>query len=161
MQDRIIKSITLRAPRERVWTAISESKQLGAWFGAEFDGPFVAGKPITGRIVPTQVDPDVAKLQEPHRGAPMTWEIVTIEPMTSIAFRWHPFAIDKTVDYEKEPSTLVEFRLEDAPGGTKLTITESGFDQLPPERRAKAYEANVGGWDHQTKLVERYLAQSV
>ncbi|MFT3694523.1 MAG: SRPBCC family protein [Kofleriaceae bacterium] len=161
MSNTIIKSITLRAPRERVWKAVSEAKNLGAWFGAEFDGAFAAGKPINGRIVPTKVDPDVAKLQEPHAGKPMTWEIVAIEPMNLFSFRWHPFAIDPSVDYSKEKSTLVEFRLEDAPGGTKLTITESGFDDLPEHRRAAALEANAGGWEHQTKMVEKFLAQGL
>lgn len=156
----IIKTITLRAPRERVWRAVSEAKHLGAWFGAEFDGAFVAGQPIHGRIVPTKVDPDVAKLQEPHTGTAMTWEVVAIEPMDLFSFRWHPFAIDPNVDYSKEPATLVEFRLEDAPGGTKLTITESGFEHLPEHRRKAALDANTGGWDHQTRLIEKFLARA-
>jgi hypothetical protein len=78
--------------------------------------------------------------------------------MRSIAFRWHPFGIDKTVDYSHEPMTLIVFELRDAPEGILLTVTESGFDKLPPERRAKAFPANEGGWAHQMKLIEKYLA---
>src|SRR5260370_41280343 len=66
--DRIEKSVLLRAPQERVWRAISDSKQFGSWFGVEFEEPFVAGKSIVGKMVPTSVDAEVAKRQEPYRG---------------------------------------------------------------------------------------------
>jgi uncharacterized protein YndB with AHSA1/START domain len=157
--DRIEKKIVLKAPRERVWRAISDSKQFGDWFGAELDGPFVAGEWLAGRIAPTKVDPEVAKLQEPHAGTPWRILVESIEPMQRLAFRWHPFAIDKTKDYSDEPTTLVTFTLGDAEGGTLLTITESGFDQLPPARRDQAFKANEGGWEHQCKLIEKYLAR--
>jgi uncharacterized protein YndB with AHSA1/START domain len=156
--DRIQKTITLRAPRSRVWRAISDSREFGSWFGVDFDGPFVAGTKLAGRIVPTTVDPEVAKLQEPHRGAPFHWEVEAIEPESRICFRWHPFAIEKDHDYSAEPTTLVVFELEEAGDGTRLTITESGFDKIPLERRAKAFAANEGGWEHQTRLIEKYLA---
>lgn len=154
---RIEKSIVLRAPRERVWQAITESAQFGAWFGVQFEGPFVPGSWIHGRIVPTRVDPEVAKLQEPYRGKRWSAFVEQVEPMASFAFRWHPFAIDPAIDYSHEPTTLVTFTLHEVPDGTLLTITESGFDALPPERRGPALEANEGGWAHQTRLVEQYL----
>jgi uncharacterized protein YndB with AHSA1/START domain len=156
--DRIEKQIVLRAPRERVWRAIANAEEFGTWFGVLFDGPFVAGKPLTGKIVPTKVDPEVAKLQEPYTGAPFTWTVERIEPMDRASFRWHPFAVERDHDYSKEPTTLIVFELQDVEGGTRLTITESGFDPIPLARRAKAYEANQGGWDHQLKLIEKYLA---
>lgn len=158
--DKIEKQVLLTAPRARVWQAISDAKNFGAWFGVKFDGPFVAGKPIRGQIVPTQVDPEVAKLQEPHTGTPFVCLIETIEPMERFAFRWHPYAIDPGSDYSQEPTTLVTFALADAEGGTQLTITESGFDQLPLERRAAAFRANEGGWEHQSRLIAKYLAQT-
>jgi len=157
--DRIEKTVVLRAPLERVWRAISDAKEFGTWFGVEFDGPFAAGKPMIGRIVPTQVDPEVAKLQEPHRGAKFEITVEAIEPMKLFSFRWHPFAIDPNVDYSKEPTTLVEFRLSEEAGGTRLAITESGFDRVPLERRAKAFTANEGGWEHQSKLLEKYVTR--
>lgn len=156
--DRIEKRIVLKAPRERVWKAVSDAASFGAWFGVEFDGPFVAGSRMTGRIVPTKVDPEVAKLQEPHRGKRFEILIERVEPMTRFAFHWHPFAIDPKHDYSHEPMTLVTFELADAEAGTLLTITESGFDQLPVERRDQAFKANDGGWTHQAKLIEKYLA---
>jgi uncharacterized protein YndB with AHSA1/START domain len=156
--DRIEKKIILKATRERVWNAISDSGCFGTWFGAEIDGPFIAGKEAVGRIAPTKVDPDVASLQESYRGLPWRVVVERIEPMMLFSFRWHPGAVDPAHDYSKEPMTLVTFELADADGGTLLTITESGFDRIPIERRAKTIEGNDAGWTHQTKLIEKYLA---
>ena len=155
--DRIVKSVTLHAPLHRVWPALTDAKAFGTWFGAEFDGSFTPGARITGRITPTQVDSEVAKMQEPYKGTPMTLDIERIDPMRLFSFRWHPFASDRNVDYSKEPTTLVEFALEEEGDGTRLTLTESGFDRLPAERRAEAYEANAGGWEKQMELVRKFL----
>jgi uncharacterized protein YndB with AHSA1/START domain len=156
--DRIEKKILLKAPRDRVWRAISDAKEFGTWFGVAFDGDFAPGARVTGKIVPTKVDPEVAKMQEPYSGMSFDFTVDTIEPMRRISFRWHPFAVEPGVDYSKEPTTLIVFELEEAAGGTLLTITESGFDQIPLARRAKAFTANEQGWEKQIKLVEKYLA---
>jgi hypothetical protein len=74
------------------------------------------------------------------------------------SFRWYPFAIDRDVDYSTEPTTLVEFVLEEVPNGVMLTVTESGFDRMPLERRAKAFTANEQGWAIMVKVIEEYLA---
>jgi len=156
--NRIEKTIILKATRERVWRAISDSARFGRWFGVEIDGPFVAGKEAVGRIVPTKVDPGVARLQEPYLGMPWRVVVERIEPMNLFSFRWHPGAVDPARDYSSEPMTLVTFELAQAEGGTLLTITESGFEQIRLDRRAKAREGNDVGWTHQTKLIEKYLA---
>lgn len=156
--DRIEKQVPLKAPRERVWRALSEAERFGTWFGVRFDGPFAEGERLTGRITPTQVDEEVAAMQTPHEGTPFEWLVDRIEPMDRIAFRWHPFAIDKSIDCSSEPMTLIVFELHDAPEGILLTVTESGFDKLPPERRAKAFAANEEGWTHQMDLIRKYLA---
>jgi uncharacterized protein YndB with AHSA1/START domain len=156
--DRIDKQILLRATRERVWRAVSDAKEFGSWFGVAFDGPFAAGTRVTGRIVPTTVDAEVAKMQEPYAGKAYDWTVERIEPMQRISFRWHPYAVEEGVDYSKEPTTLIEFELVDAPGGILLKISESGFDEIPLARRAKAFKANEGGWQMQTRLIEKYLA---
>ena len=158
--DCIRKKILLRAPLERVWRAISDSREFGTWFGVELHGAFAAGAPITGTLVPTKADPEVAKLQEPYAGVAFQFEVDRIEPMRLFSFRWHPFAIDPGVDYSAEEPTLVSFELEEAAGGTMLTVTESGFDRILLERRARAFAANEGGWEHQTKLVAKYLAHA-
>lgn len=158
--DRIVKQILLKAPRERVWRAISDAQQFGAWFGMAFDAPFAPGAKITGKIVPTQVDPEVAKSQEPYAGKAFDFTIDRIEPMDLFSFRWHPYAVDPDTDYSKEPMTLIVFELKDEDGGTRLTITESGFDSIPLARRAEAFAANEGGWEAQTTLIQKYLAQT-
>ena len=159
--DQIRKEIILKAPLERVWRAISDSNSFGAWFGVQFESPFVAGAPLIGHIVPTQVDPEVAKLQEPHTGKSFQIQVDTVEPMQRFAFRWHPYEIDPNKDCSQEPMTLVTFALSEVSGGTRLVITESGFDQIPIERRAQAFQANEGGWTHQSRLIEKYLAVAV
>ncbi|HWJ74701.1 MAG TPA: SRPBCC family protein [Kaistia sp.] len=156
--NEIRKQIVLKAPRERVWKAIAESGAFGTWFGVEIEGPFVAGREAIGKIVPTKVDAEVAKLQEPYRGTVFRIRIEQIDPMHLFSFRWHPFAVDPAKDYESEPMTLVSFELADVEGGTLLTITETGFDQLPIDRRKDALESNDGGWEHQTQMVAKYLA---
>jgi hypothetical protein len=98
-------------------------------------------------------------MQEPYAGTAVEWLVERVEPMRLFSFRWHPFAVDPKIDYAKEPTTLVEFVLEEAAGGTRLTITESGFDQIPLDRRAKAFAANEGGWAKQTDLITAYLAR--
>jgi uncharacterized protein YndB with AHSA1/START domain len=158
MTDSIEKHIVLRAPLERVWQAVSDSSQFGYWFGVSFDSPFAAGTQVSGRITPTQVDPAVAKLQAPHAGKKFDFWVERIEPMKSIAFRWHPYAISPGVDYSREPTTLIVFALRADGQDTHLTITESGFDQIPLQRRADALKANDGGWAHQITNIEKYLA---
>ncbi len=159
VSDTIEKKVLLRAPIARVWSAVGDAKRFGVWFGVELDGPFESGKPLRGRIAPTKVDEEIAKAQEPHRGAPFEITVERVEPMRHLSFRWHPFAIDRDKDYSSEPTTLVSFDLEETKDGTLLTIRESGFDRIPLERRATAFAANEGGWAAQAKLVERYLME--
>jgi uncharacterized protein YndB with AHSA1/START domain len=158
--DRIEKEVLLKAPLERVWRAISEADEFGQWFGVRFDGPFVAGTSVTGVITPTTVDDTVAKAQEPYAGKADSWQIVAVEPQRRLAFRWHPYEVEDGADNSNEPTTLVEFTLEETVGGVLLRIVESGFDAIPAERRTSAFEANREGWAAQTELVRKYLALS-
>jgi uncharacterized protein YndB with AHSA1/START domain len=158
--DRIEKKTLLHAPRTRVWQAIADAEKFGAWFGVKFDGAFRPGATLKGLIVPTTVDDEVARMQEPYAGQAFELMIERIEPERVFAFRWHPFATDKNIDYSKEPTTLVVFALEDAPNGTWLTVTESGFDNIPLERRANAFKANDEGWTKQMELIAKYLAKT-
>ncbi len=153
--DRIEKKVLLRAPLERVWRAVSDAQAFGTWFGVAFDGPFVEGEVVTGKIVPTKVDETVARHQEPYTGMACDVVVERIEPPRLLAFRWRPGG-------EPDPSpdaatTLVTFELEGVAEGTMLTITESGFDRIPLERRAKAFADNEGGWEIQCTLVAKYL----
>jgi uncharacterized protein YndB with AHSA1/START domain len=145
--DRIEKKIFLRAPRSRVWSAIAESGQFGAWFGVRFEGAFQPGARIEGRLT-------VEGYQH------LTMEIVVdrIEPERLFSYRWHPYAVDPKVDYSAEPMTLVEFHLEESGTGTQLTVIESGFDRVPLARRSEAFRMNEGGWSAQLLHIERYVA---
>lgn len=156
--DRIDKKIFLQAPLEHVWRAVADSARFGNWFGVVFEGPFIAGQRLRGHIRPTEVDPEVAKLQQRYEGKAFEIVVDRIEPMRHFSFRWHPYAVEPDVDYSKEPMTLVEFTLEEAAGGTWLSISESGFDRIPLARRAGAFAANDGGWSHQSELIRKYLA---
>jgi uncharacterized protein YndB with AHSA1/START domain len=155
--DRIEKRVFLRSSQERVWRAISDATEFGTWFGIELDGAFAPGARMSGRIKPTEVDAEVARTQEKYRGMPLAFYVERVEPMSLLSFRWHPFAIDSSIDYSGEPMTLVTFTLKPADGGTMLTIVESGFDAIPIARRADAFEANEEGWSLMAQLVEKYL----
>ena len=158
--DRIEKKILLRAPRQRIWRALTDAAELGTWFGARFDGPFTPGARRRGVIVPTGVDAEVAKAQQPYEGKPFEITVERLEPERLFSFRWHPYAVEPGVDYSAEPTTLITFTLDEVPDGIMLTVTESGFDRIPLERRAEAFKANEQGWAMQLKLIEKYLAQA-
>lgn len=158
--DRIVKTAVLAAPLARVWAAIGDARQFGAWFGAEFDGAFAPGARLTARIRPTTVDPEVAALQAPHEGTAFAVVIEAVEPSRRLAFRWHPYAAGDADD-SAEPMTLVTFELEALDEArTRLTITESGFDAIPLARRAEAFTANDGGWTHQLRLVALFVTRA-
>jgi uncharacterized protein YndB with AHSA1/START domain len=156
--DRIEKKVLLHAPLKRVWSALADSTEFGTWFGMKFNGPFVPGAPARGVIVPTKVNADVAKAQQQYEGLPVEISIEKMEPERLFSFRWHPYAIEKGVDYSAEPTTLIEFVLEKKKAGVLLTVTESGFDQIPLTRRVKAFTANEEGWGMVLKLIEEYFA---
>jgi len=158
--DRIEKKILLRAPLARVWRALADSKEFGTWFGMKFDGPFHPGAALRGVIAPTTVDAEVGKAQKAHEGLPFEITIEEMKPERLFSFRWHPFAIERDVDYSAEPTTLVAFALEETPEGVLLTVTESGFDRIPLARRAQAFSANDQGWSMMVKVIEKYLVHA-
>lgn len=146
--DRIEKEVVLRAPRARVWRALTTAEEFGAWFRVKLDGPFAEGAAVRGRIsIPG------------YEHVTMEVLVERIEPERYFAYRWHPYAVEPGVDYSQEPTTLVEFTLGDAPDGTRLSIVESGFDRIPAGRRAEAFRMNDGGWTSQLKNIERHVSQ--
>lgn len=159
VQDAIVKTIMLRAPQDRVWRAITDSGEFGQWFGCRFDAPFIAGQAMAGKMTPTVVNDEVAEMQKPYEGHPFNIVIDRIEPQSLFSFRWHPYAVDEGKDYAGEPETLVTFTLTPEDEGTRLTITEAGFSQLPPDRRTQAFTSNEGGWEAQIHMVEAWLAR--
>jgi uncharacterized protein YndB with AHSA1/START domain len=155
--DRIEKQILLHAPLHRVWRALADSTEFGTWFGMKFDSPFAPGAVMRGVIVPTTVDADVANGQKAYEGLAFEIVVKQMEPERLFSFRWHPGAVEPDVDYSVEPTTLVTFALEQKADGVMLTITESGFDGIPLERRVKAFAANEQGWSMVVTLIAKYL----
>ena len=149
--DRIERSIVIDAPRERVWRALSDAAEFGTWFGADLGGQaFAEGQRVRGPITISGYE---------H----VEFDVVTerVEPQRVLSYRWHPYAVDASVDYTKETPTLVTFTLDDAPGNaTRLTVVESGFDNVPPHRRLEAFRMNGNGWEAQMKNIARHVAGS-
>jgi uncharacterized protein YndB with AHSA1/START domain len=145
--DRIEKQVILDAPRSRVWRALTDVSQFNAWFGVSLTKPFEPGAEVSGRIDIRNYDHVTMRI----------W-IEAMDPERFFSFRWHPYAVEPGVDYSAEPTTLVSFRLEDVPEGTKLTIIESGFDAIPASRRAKAFSMNDKGWTGQAENIRKFLA---
>ncbi|MGH8199250.1 MAG: SRPBCC family protein [Steroidobacteraceae bacterium] len=147
--DRIERSVVVKAMRERVWRALSNAEEFGTWFGVNLTGQtFSPGQLVRGPLT-------VAGYEH------IIWEvsIERIEPAKLLSFRWHPYAIDPKIDYTKEEPTLVTFTLADAPGNaTLLTVVESGFDKVPPERRLEAFRMNGRGWSIQMENISRHVA---
>ena len=147
--DRIEKQIDLAVPPARVWRALTDYREFGQWFRVNLEGPFVAGQKTRGHIT-----------YPGYEHLVMEVAVHEIEPQRLFSFYWHPYAIDPKADYSKEPPTLVEFTLEPIAGGTRLIVSESGFDALPPGRRDEAYRMNSGGWEQQTKNIEAHVSRT-
>lgn len=144
--DRIEKQILLRAPRSRVWHALTDAPTFGTWFGVKLTGQFAAGARLRGPIM----HPGYEHVQ-------LDITIERMEPERLMSWRWHPNAVDPQRDYSDEPTTLVVFELDEVEGGTRLTVTESGFDCIPPERRRIAFGSNEKGWAAQMQAIANHV----
>jgi uncharacterized protein YndB with AHSA1/START domain len=149
MNDRIEKTIDIKAPVSRVWKALTDHREFGTWFRVKIDGPFVPGKASHGQIT----SPGYEHLK---------WEAVVqkMEPERLFSFTWHPYPADPKVDYSAEPPTLVEFTLEKTATGTLLRVVESGFDKIPSHRRAEAFRMNDGGWSAQMRNIAQHVEKA-
>lgn len=146
MNDVIEKQVLPNAPLARVWSAVTEADQFGAWFQVRLEGPFRLGEWSLGRITTPGYE---------H----MRWKamVVAFQPMSLFAFEWHPNPVDPERDYSDEPMTRVAFRLEAVGGQTRLVITESGFKALPPHRRDQAFPRNEAGWTQQVRNIQAHV----
>ena len=145
--DRIETKILLKAPRARIWRALSNAEEFGNWFGVALQGKsFRAGERVQGRVTYPGYEHVIFDVL-----------IERMEPETLLSWRWHPAAVDPAVDYSHEPTTLVVFELQETQNGTLLSISESGFDQVPTTRRAEAFRLNSGGWDGQMDNIAKHF----
>jgi uncharacterized protein YndB with AHSA1/START domain len=144
--DRIEKTIVLRAPRSRVWRALAQANQFGAWFGIALEGTFAPGARLMGRLT-----------SPGHEHVTMELMVEQVEPEHLLAYHWHPYPGEPSVNVASEPMTLVEFHLADVADGTQLTVIESGFDLLPLARRVTAFRMNEQGWAKQLTHIAEYV----
>jgi uncharacterized protein YndB with AHSA1/START domain len=144
--DRIEKEIVLRAPRSRVWRALADPEEFGAWFGVKLEGTFAPGARAYGHIA-----------MPGHGNVRVEIAIERMDPESRMSYRWHPYAVEAHIDYSSEPTTLVEFQLEEVAQGTRLTVVESGFDGIPAARRAEALRMNDAGWAEELENIARYV----
>jgi uncharacterized protein YndB with AHSA1/START domain len=150
---RIEKEILLHAPLQRVWRALSDSREFGSWFGMKVDGAFEPGRRLDAVIVCTTVDPEIAAMQKAHQGTPFHLTVGRMDFERLFSFRW-----THRLESGEEFPTLVEFTIEQRPEGVLLRVTESGFDAIPAENRSALFTQNEQGWAIQTRLIEKYLA---
>jgi uncharacterized protein YndB with AHSA1/START domain len=167
MSDKIEKQVILRAPQSRVWKSITSANEFSAWFGINLEGEFTEGKTVTGTFSRVLNETTIMEYQKKNGVKPSkirmpdkNWVFCTVEridPERYFSFRWIPYGIDAEADPKNEPTTLVEFHLEKAPEGTRLTIVESGFDRVPEHRRERAFRMNDGGWAAQSENIKKYV----
>ena len=133
--NRIDRIIDIQAPVDRVWRALTNVDELSAWFQVRIEGDIAAGS----EVWMTSVNPE-------HAGQRWPVRIVELTPPRRIVWQWHPGEVDAATDYSREPRTTVTFTLEPSAGGTKLSLSETGFDAIAIARRAKAFADNSQGW---------------
>jgi len=136
--DRIERTVQVAHPPARVWAAITTAEGLGTWFGN-----------------------DAAIDLRPGGLARLTWtdgptqelRVVRVEEPRVFGFTWQIYGLPA----DDPRRTYVEFTLEPAGAGTRLTVTESGFAQLPDDEHRKAYEGNTEGWASELGELVSYL----
>ncbi|MDA7949476.1 MAG: SRPBCC family protein [Hyphomicrobiaceae bacterium] len=149
MADRIVKTIELKAPVSRVWRALTDPDEFGQWFRVKLDGPFRPGALSTG----TMTFPG-------YEHYPWRAVVERMDHEQFLSFRWHDFDEESGVDISKQPVTLVEFRLEPTNEGTRLTITESGFEAIPDPRRIEVLRENTEGWNIQADNIATHVSST-
>lgn len=142
---RIDRTIDINAAPDRVYRALTDAGEVAQWFRMKVDGPLVEGKETWMTTGPE------------HGSQRFVVKVVKQIPSRAVVWQWHPGAIDPDFDYAAEPMTTVTFSLEPTPAGTRLTVSETGFDLLTLERRAKAHADNTQGWTEVTVWLKDYV----
>jgi uncharacterized protein YndB with AHSA1/START domain len=143
--SRIERSIDISAPPERVWEALTDAAQLSAWFLVRIEGEIAPG----AELWMTSVHPE-------HRNQRFLVRIAEMHRPHRLVWRWHPGEVDSQIDYAREPLTTVTFSLDASGDGTRLTVIETGFDEIALARRAKVYQDNSQGWAEVLVWLQRH-----
>lgn len=147
-EDRVESTILINAPRSRVWQALSRAETFGKWFGANLAGQaFEPGRRVRGPMT-----------IEGHTHVIFDVIVGQVEPERLLSWRWHPHAVEAGADYSNdEERTVVTYTLQDAPGGaTRVTVVETGFDKVPPDRRMSAIRGVSKGWPWQMENLKKH-----
>jgi len=136
--DRIERTVEIAHPPATVWAALTTAEGLGAWFGNEAEIDLRPGGSAQMRWTSgDRADMRVERVEEP----------------TVFGFTWHIYGLP-----EDDPRrTYVEFTLEPVGAGTRLTVVESGFAQLPDDEHGKAFGGNTDGWQNELGELVAYL----
>ena len=136
--DRIERTVEIAQPPARVWAALTTAEGLSAWFGQE---------------ATIELRPGGSAWMKWDSGHVADMRVERVEEPTVFGFTWHIFGLP-----EDDPRrTYVEFTLEPAGAGTRLTVVESGFAQLPEDVYRTAYDGNADGWRKELDELAGYL----
>lgn len=132
----------------KVWDVIIDHNKFGQWFCCKLDQPFEEGKLSTGRMTYPGTE---------H----IKWEakVIRIRNEKSIEFSWPAYIDDESIDLSKESWLHGKFDLAPTTTGTLLTITESGFENLPLDIAEIAMRQNKQGWEIQARQISEYVNQ--
>jgi uncharacterized protein YndB with AHSA1/START domain len=136
--DRIERTVDIAHPPARVWAALTTADGLSGWFGQNASIDLRPG----GRA---QMSFD--------GGFTAEMRVERVEEPSVFGYTWHVYGLP-----EDDPRrTYVEFTLEPAGAGTRLTVVETGFAQLSDDAHRAAFEANTGGWASELGELVDYL----
>jgi uncharacterized protein YndB with AHSA1/START domain len=146
--SKLERSTLVRAPRSRVWQALTNIEEFSKWFCVEAEGEFVLGARL-----------NMISTHECGKGQTFFIDVVRMEAPEIFSWRWHPGSKRPGEDTSAEPMTQVEFRLTEVEGSTLVTVVETGFDGLSLARRTRVLEENTEGWEIQLASLTRYAAE--
>ena len=143
--SRIDRTIDIDAPPERVWRVLTNAADLAAWFRVRIEGEVAPGKEAW-----------MTSLQPGHTDQRFLVRFTEMTPPRRFAWQWHPGAVDHDVDYTREPWTTVTFTLEPSGAGTRLSLSEIGFNEISLARRARVFKDNSQGWAEVVMWIQKY-----
>ena len=147
--SRIDRTIEIDAPPERVWRALTNAKELGAWFQVEIEGDVAPNTEVW-----------MTSTHKGYEGQRFRVKFTEITPPHRLAWQWHPGEVESGVDYSREPRTTVTFTLEPSGRGTRVRVSETGFDLIGLARREKVYKDNSQGWPEVLQWLRTYAEKT-